>query len=109
MSVKYTDIHDERSYDKNCELCYQDFTEFKTLEINLIGNIYYVLSVGFFEKSEKAYIIILEKNKPTCYLLRDNLKEWVPQLTIFKCQELEIFPSYVCFTLINGMYCADLL
>lgn len=109
MAAKYTDVYAETSYDKICAICYQDFKEFKTLEINSTGNKYYVLSVGFFEKSEKAYIIILENNKPKRYLLPDNLKEWVSQLIILKCQALDIFPSYVYFTLINGIYCADLL
>ena len=71
-------------------------------------NIFNVLSVGF-EKSGVPLVTILVHERPMCYRLPSEYKEWVMILVGMANVGEKIFPNEVMFSVVAGKYYANLL
>ena len=109
LEVEPVSAKDEIYYNQRGALCYKDYTKHSELQIDEKGEVYYVLSVGFFGKNEKACVTIKTDKGPVVYLLPDPLLEWAFTCVSYANRGVNMFPSKVKFILINGRYCADIL
>lgn len=95
-------------YNQKGAKCYINYRKHKILCINNQSTKYTVLSVGFFGKTEKACITILDNNTPTCYLLPDELMEWALSVVAIANYGVNLFPSIVEFGIIQGHFYAEI-
>ena len=65
--------------------------------------------MGFFGNMEKACATIRENGIARCYLLPDELMEWVQTMVGLSYMGGNLFPSVVEFGCIKGKYYAKLI
>lgn len=71
-------------------------------------NEYYVLSVGFSQNGIPL-VTISENEKPKCYRLPDEYRDWTMTVVEFANMGEKLFSSKVLFSVIGGRYLVDIL
>lgn len=103
-------IEDGVYYNQKGAKCYTDYRKHEVLPIDKKqGSKIYVLSVGFFGNMEKACATVHDNGIAKCYLLPDELMEWVQTMVGLSYMGGNLFPSVVEFGCIKGKYYAKLI
>lgn len=109
LSIDPVSSEDDSYINQRGAVCYKDYNKHKCLMIDDTDRNYYVLSVGFFGKMEKACVTIQENGKPVVYLLPNEMIEWAFNCVALANRGEQLFPSNVKFIKHNGKYSAELL
>lgn len=100
---------DEKSYlNKRGGRVFFDSGKQPLLPLHRSSQTFDVLSVGVDQKLIPS-VTILKDGESVCFRLPDELSEWACSVVGMAARGMNLFPSKVTFSKINGRYFADIL